>query len=199
MTISIAEGALDKENISLSDFLLLLFFKSNTRADNALSKLKELGLIREDAGEIFLTTDGVEKCDNVLLSSDKAVPRDSKILKLAERLVNIMPKIKMPGTPYYYRCNRREVAGKLKKFYKLYNPDGKYTEDDIAEATKKYVEAFNGNYKYMKLLKYFILKNEHKVDSEGRAFIEETSQLATMLENKNSVDPNNENWLTELK
>jgi hypothetical protein len=199
MNISIEEGVLSKEGLDLQCFLLLLFFKGNTRVDSALSKLKELGLIREDAGEIFLTTDGVEKCDNVLLSSDKAVPKDSKILKLAERLVNIMPKIKMPGTPYYYRCNRREVAGKLKKFYKLYNPDGKYTEEDIVEATKKYVEAFNGNYRYMKLLKYFILKNETKVNPDGKTFYEETSQLATILENKDIVDPNNENWLTELR
>lgn len=199
MKISIEEGVLNKEHLSLSEFLLLLFFKGDTSFDKAILTLKEQGLLREDAGQIFITTAGAEKCEAVLLSSDKAVPRDAPILKLAEQMMSLMPNIKMPGTPYYYKCNRREVSSKLKRFYKLYNPDGKYTADDIVKATKSYVEAFNGDYKYMKLLKYFIIKNEKKTDSDGNGYIEETSQLATILENKDNVDPTNENWLTELR
>lgn len=199
MNISIEEEVLNREDISFSSLLLLLFFKEGASIDNALAELHDKNLIKEIDGKLMVTSRGEEKCDNVLLGSDKAVPKKHPLEDLAISMMNLMPKIKMPGTPYFYRCNKREVTLKLGKFFKLYNANKEYTDADIIEATKKYVESFNGDYRYMKLLKYFILKNEHKVDSEGRTYIEETSQLATILENKDNVDPNNQNWLTELR
>ena len=64
-------------------------------------------------------------------------------------------------------------------------------------ATKKYVESFNGNYTYMRVLKYFIWKDEKRVDSDGMGYVNEISDLATYIEN-NGKEFNTE-WAANLK
>ena len=66
--------------------------------------------------------------------------------------------------------------------------------ESIEEAASKYVESFNGDYKYMKLLKYFIFK-----DKIGAARnVEEDSDLVTYIENNGQEDLS-ETWMTELR
>ena len=63
----------------------------------------------------------------------------------------------------------------------------------IINATKKYIESFNGDYKYAQLLKYFISK---KVDGE------KGSRLFAYIENADQEDLGNENnvdWTNALK
>ena len=43
------------------------------------------------------------------------------------------------------------------------------------------------------------MKDEKRTDSDGRGYVEETSMLATELENKESSDINSDNWVNELK
>ena len=85
-------------------------------------------------------------------------------------------------TSFYYRCNKSEVARKLQKFFGIF---GKVPEEDILEATKRYVESFNGDYRGMRLLKYFILKDDIKPGEDGD-HVEQISDLATFLENKDA-------------
>ena len=63
-------------------------------------------------------------------------------------------------------------------------------------ATKKYVDSFKGDYRYMQLLKYFILKKNTNT-------LEENSQFLSYLENLNDVDIDTDNqsndWTIELK
>lgn len=66
-------------------------------------------------------------------------------------------------------------------FFKMYD---KYDDATIIDATKKYVESFNGSYEYMRLLKYFIWKDEKKLNSDGGYYVEEASDLASFIENK---------------
>ena len=65
------------------------------------------------------------------------------------------------------------------------------TKTSLIEATKKYIQSFNGNYTYLKLLKYFIWKDEIR-DRE----VIQTSILADYLENKNTTV--NNNWSSTL-
>ena len=53
----------------------------------------------------------------------------------------------------------------MQKFFKLYG--NKYTDEQILKATQDYVSSFNGNYSYMRVLKYFILKDERKSDEKS--------------------------------
>ena len=95
-------------------------------------------------------------------------------------------------TPYYYRCNNGEVVKKLKKFFSIY---GDVSNEDILDATRRYVASFQGNYTNMRLIKYFILKDDVRPTEDGN-HVEQISDLATFLENKGEEDDNNnDSWL----
>lgn len=96
----------------------------------------------------------------------------SKTEQLAIKLKEIYPKGKKPGTNYYFCSNVKEVVLKLNKFFKIY---GEYTDEEIIDATQRYIDSFQEDFTYMRLLKYFIYKES---DNGG------ISELATLLENK---------------
>lgn len=99
---------------------------------------------------------------------------------LASQMQQCFPRDKVPGTAYYYRCNTREIILKLKKFFEIY---GEYPDDKIINATKKFIASFRGDYRFLPLIKYFILKNKKEMDETGEFHVTETSELATTLEN----------------
>ena len=104
----------------------------------------------------------------------------------------------MPGTPYYYQCNTKEIMLKLKKFFKMY---GNYTDDDIVDATKRFIASFNGNYKYLPLIKYFIFKDKLVMGEDEQQHVSSESPLATFLENKEDSDvvAASDDWLTSVR
>ena len=100
-------------------------------------------------------------------------------------------------TPYYYRCNNSEVVKKLKKFFTIF---GNVSDEEILDATKRYVASFQGNYTGMRLIKYFILKDDVKPSEDGQGHVEQISDLATFLENKESEEEadTTEGWTTKI-
>lgn len=122
--------------------------------------------------------------ERVIAMSDIGMT-DEELKSLANTLRNLFPEGKRPGTSYTWRDSESCIIDRLRKFYMKY---GKYTEEEIIQATKDYVASFNGNYTYMQLLKYFIWKN--KVTGaelvEGRLVgeVEKQSQLAAWIEDK---------------
>lgn len=138
-----------------------------------------------------ISTKGREVVLEVLADSQKEIlTREEAIAKLADQLKEIYPKGKMAGTSYYYRCNKTDIVRKLKSFFRRY---GNYTNEQVLEATKRYVESFNGNYSYLRLLKYFIWKDEVK-DGETIS----TSQLADWIENEGQTNTMSNDWTMEL-
>ena len=83
------------------------------------------------------------------------------------------------------------IRKKLQSFFLRY-PD--YTDEQVITATQKYVNSMNGNYTYLKLLKYFIWKSEVK-DGEKIG----TSILSEYIENEGQEDSINNDWTSELK
>ena len=79
---------------------------------------------------------------------------------------------------------KREISLRLKKFFKLY--DNTYTDEQILTAAKNYVETFNGQYNYMRVLKYFIWKDEKKLTEDEKIQVVEISDLANYIENANN-------------
>ena len=69
-----------------------------------------------------------------------------------------------------------------------------YTKDQILQAAKKYVESFNGNYQYMKLLKYFIFKEKIGVNGE----VEGDSELLNYIENAGQEENLRNDWTSTL-
>lgn len=130
----------------------------------------------------------------ILLESDKAVPKENRCEALAIKMRELFPKGMKSGSAAW-RGNLREITLKLQKFFKLYG--AKWTDDQIVEATKRYVESFNGNTTYMRILKYFILKNTRKINEDGVGYTEETSDLATCLENPEGIA--NIDWTVDIR
>ena len=87
---------------------------------------------------------------------------------------------------YPWRDSTKVIAERLTLFFKKF---GEYSKEEVIDATKRYVESFNGNTQYMQVLKYFILKPDKEVGGN-------ISMLASYLENKEQA--NNQNWTTKV-
>lgn len=182
MKVTINSDVAQQNGLTTQEVMLVAIIKSGVNIEQTIENLVNREVLVKDLfGEYSVTQRWAEVCDNILLSSDSSIPSDNDLMPLAEKMMALMPQIKKEGTSSYFKCNRREVLLKLKKFIKLY---GNYPQEDILNATKKYIDSFNGDYTHMRLLKYFIMKEARKVDGNGEGYIEETSDLATMLESK---------------
>lgn len=184
MNISIDEKVLEKTKfrgniLTPSEFLLCMIVKlGNNIEELTESLIKKNILVRDvyDSNKIYLRSDCCSVLQQVLLESDKAVPKITELDELVTKLQELFPKERKPdshGVPKYaYRGNKTDVANRLQKFFKLY---GQYSYDDVLECTRRYVESFKYDKTYMKILPYYIMK-----DGE--------SQLATELENMDCND-----------
>lgn len=127
---------------------------------------------------------------------------DTRFDTLAIKVQECFPKQKMmyangTASPFYFRCNKTEIKNKLKKFLTIY---GDVTDEDIIDATKRYVASYAPKgYRGMRLAKYFIMKDDRKLMADDEVHVEEISDLATFLENKTEDTPSDivdgDDWL----
>lgn len=127
-----------------------------------------------------LTPSGVELVESILLDSEFTSPKgeDDRYLNLAAKLIELYPKGRKEGTNYMWRDSKAIIAKRLKAIVKKYEVE--FTDEEAVEATRRYVASFNGDYRYMQLLKYFLTK---KNTITG----EENSQFLSYLENTEDV------------
>lgn len=193
----LTDVACRKHNLLLSEGIALLAISTTT--DDTYKSLVDKGLITKANGTMqslnrkySATEKGIVLADELVADSEKnIVAKEDSIKELADKLRSIYPEGKMEGTSYYYRCNKADIIRKLKSFFRRY---GEYTPEQIIEATQRYINSFNGNYTYLRLLKYFIWKDENK---DGETL--QVSQLADWIENKNETNANNTDWTTTLR
>ena len=133
----------------------------------------------------------------ILYKTDPTIPDVEELDERAVRLMNIYPRGKKDGTNVYWRGNKKEIREKLQKFFKLYGD--KYSFDEIAEATERYVISFKNDYSFMRVLKYFIIKDERILNDEGKLVTNQVSDLATFIENSEQEDEIQDNWTSTLK
>lgn len=127
---------------------------------------------------------------------------DARFETLAIKVQECFPKQKMmyangTASPFYFRCNKTEIKNKLKKFLTIY---GEVADEDIIDATKRYVTSYaSKGYRGMRLAKYFIMKDDRKLMADDEVHVEEISDLATFLENKTEDTPSDivdgDDWL----
>lgn len=192
MKYVIDESVAEKMGLTIPEVFALLLVKTAGDVRFTMAKLLDKNAIitvGKPPTEYMITQRWNDLCDNLLLTSDKTVPKEDSIIPIAEKLMAIFPQGKKPGTPYYWKCNKREVTLKLKSFFKLYG--NMYTEEEILDAARRYVDSFNGDYRFMRLLKYFIWKREDNGS--------EVSELATFIDNAGQEDTDDNNWVTELR
>lgn len=192
----LTDAACKKHGLLLSEGVALVAISSAT--DDTYKSLISKGLITRVNGTLYSlnkkyspTEKGINLVDELIADSEEnIVLKEEEIKNLADTLRGMYPEGKMPGTSYYYRCNRADVVRKLKSFFRRY---GDYTNDQIIDATQRYIASFNGNYTYLRLLKYFIWKDENK---DGETL--QVSQLADWIENQSQVNRTNSDWTTNL-
>lgn len=195
MIYHIDERICEKYNLSLEETLALMLVKSCDSIQDLIASLIQKGAIVQSEGRNLITMGYDDRLSNVLLDSEVGAPSEERIGNLAVQLMEIFPKLKKTKN-IYFRGNKKDVSLKLKKFFKRY---GSYSDEEILDAAKRYVESFNGDYTYMRILKHFIWKDERKVDEEGKGYTEEVSDLATWIENADATDSSDDTWLIRAR
>lgn len=201
MKIIIDEEACKVKKLTPQEVFMILLIRSGTNIPDLIKNMTEKQMLVKEStisGDSFYVTQRwSDLCDEALFLKDDEALHRNQITKLAQDLMAIFPEGKKQGTSQYWRGNIRDVTLKLQKFFKLYG--NKYTDNQILTATQNYVNSFNGNYQFMRVLKYFISKHEHKTDSEGNTYIEEVSDLAAYIENAGQEESLRNDWITTLK
>lgn len=196
MTISIDEKVCKKNNLQPEEMLAILLVKTGVNIPELFKSLESKEILVKDVFNNYLVTQRWDDiASTVLLDSDKDKQAPERLENLAIKLAEIFPKEKKAGTCHYFRGNKKDNILRLKKFFKLY---GHYTDEQILDAARRYVASFNGNYTYMRVLKYFIWKDAVRQDAEGNGYVDETSDLANWIENKGQVNNTNADWTTNL-
>lgn len=197
MDININEEICKKYGLDVSEVLAVLLIKTCNDIPKLFSILEEKEIVVRDLLQGYMVTQRWDDVvSTILLDSDVKAPSPDRLENLATQLMEIFPKQKKLGTCHYFRGNRKDIILRLKKFFKLY---GKYTDEQIVAAAKKYVESFNGDYSYMRILKYFIWKDEVKINSEGDRYVDEVSDLANWIENAGQEEDLRNDWATTLR
>ena len=196
MKLTIDQTVLDKNNLTLEEFLVLYLGAKDVDIESVAQSLIAKGLADKDLfsnGRIVVSDKVKDLISTISIDSDKnVIDKDSEFTELATELREIYPAGRKDGTTYMWRGTTAEVAKKLKTLVVRYG----YTinREDVLKATKEYVNSFNGNYRYMQLLKYFILKSVR--DADGNVDIK--SELMSLIENSDQIDAQRDDWVSNM-
>lgn len=198
MKLVIDSEVCKSKGLTLEEFIVLYLNSKNidiSKTINSIIEKKVAGKDLFNPNAVVLSSNSRKLLEEIILDSDKTVATNNKRLEnLAEKLRELYPEGKKQGTQYYWRDSNSVIVKKLKALVKKYGDC--FTDEQAVNATKKYVESFNGNYQFMQLLKYFISKNVVKGGE-----VEETSQLLSYIENAGQEDKQQLtiDWETELR
>lgn len=192
-----AEGC-NKNQATLGEALLLIAYLNKVDFESSQDFLIKKGCITAAERDFSLqqnnwrvTRKGTELIDSIILDSDNSEKSEEELLDLAGKLKEIFPIGKKEGTSNYWAEGKVLIVKRLKTFFKKYGTD--YTDEQIINATKKYVESFNGNYQFMRTLKYFIFKDK---DVAGER--DYSSDLLNYLENAGNKEILRNDWMSTM-
>lgn len=188
---------------TLPELLTLIMVKEGISQQNEMPVLEDNGLIEYTVvGFPVITNDGLDRLNTLLASCKlnkkpvKPKNKDEDFMELAIRVRELFPTGLKEGLNQTWKGSISQIKQRLKTFKQMY-PD--YTDDQIVEATKKYVETYQGNTQYMRTLKYFIFKNVREFDEEGNIRIRTISDLAEYIDNLEDTTVSPQFQFNELK
>lgn len=205
MKLIIDEKACQKHKMTLEEVLLTLALRRGLTGNNIQEMLEKEILVEGKGTDWYqVTQHWSDVIDDILLDSVAQERTDEQLLDLALKVQECFPKQKMKDrwgreTSYYYRCNRTEIKRHLKMFFEGY---GNVPDEEVLDATNRYVASFNGDYNgKMRLAKYFIWKNDRKINADEEVHVEQLSDLATFIENKEAEEEitNSNNWMVNSR
>ena len=206
MKITLDEKQCLKNKLTLQEALIALAVRAG-KMKEAIANLTAREVIVEHGSDYFITQHWNDVIEGLLCdcANNGLDLSDERLLALAVKVQECFPKQKMLNgwgqeTPFYFRCNKTEIKNKLKKFLTIY---GEVADEDILDATKRYVASFaSKGYRGMRLAKYFILKDDRKLGADEEVHVEQLSDLATFLENKSEGSEdivNGDDWLVNSR
>ena len=188
---------LEREGIELDEALYLLsVYKKKPINFNTVQKAKienKILKFENPRDPVKITPKGQSFIESVLAKSKIHVSSDNleRYRDLADKMREVYPKGLKPGTNYQWRDSTAIIADRLMKLVAKYNIE--FTDEEAVAATKRYIASFNGNYRYMQILKYFISKQK---PVEG-APAEQNSQFLSFLQNEEGIIEN-QDWTANL-
>lgn len=136
--------------------------------------------------ETIISKEAIEVIEGAY--ADMEMPVSDRFDVLADKLRELYPLGRKEGTSLQWRDSTKIISNRLKAFVKKFNVE--FTDEQAVEATRKYIESFNGCYTYMQVLKYFIMKSGIE---DGNTVV--NSQLLSYMENPEET---NNDWTTNL-
>ena len=188
---------LEREGIGLDETLYLLsVYKKKPINFNTIQKVKVENKIlkfENPKDPVKITPKGQTLIESILAKSKIHISSNNleRYRVLADKMREVYPKGLKPGTNYQWRDSTAIIADRLMKLVAKHNIE--FTDEEAVEATKRYIASFNGNYKYMQILKYFISKQK---PIEG-APAEQNSQFLSFLQNEEGIIEN-QDWTANL-
>lgn len=192
MNITINENILKKYSLTLNEFLVLYLCSQEVDIEDTIQDLILMGIVDKDLhnnASAVVSNNTKDLIASIIIDSDKAVVnKDKEFDQLAQKMRELYPEGRKEGTTYYWRDSVPVISRKLKTLVAKFGV--KFTEEEALDATRRYIASFNGDYRFMQLLKYFILKTD-KTTGDIR------SEFLSLLENKDSEEQTN--WLTDIR
>ena len=196
--LTINREIIEKEGWTLGEFLLMMCAINKIDLESA----KRL-LVKKD----YLTTHcppeeypplgaapmakGIKAFNDLVIKSSPLAngspTTDMELDELAKRLKEIYPK-GMKDDKWYWADGIALIKRRLQTFFVKY---GRYSAEDIIDATQRYVNAMKDR-DDMRLLKYFIFRDK-RVDGEIIA----SSDLINWIENKGE-EGRSEDWMLHM-
>lgn len=196
MKLTIDQTILENNNLTLEEFLVLFLSAKEVDIGDISQSLVAKGFADKDlfsSGKLVISDKVKDLISTISIDSDKnVIDKDSEFTELATELREIYPTGRKDGTTYMWRGTTAEVAKKLKTLVVKYG--FVINKESVIKATKEYVNSFNGNYRYMQLLKYFILKSVK--DADGNVDVK--SELMSIIENSGQLDAQREDWVSNM-
>lgn len=194
MNISINEKVLRKYDLTLNEFLVLFLCSREADIEKTIETLIDKKIVDKDLYNkvsAVVSDNTKELISSIIIDSGPSViGKEEEFNDLANKMRELFPEGRKPGTTYYWRDSTPIIAKKLKTVVEKFNTQ--FTEEQALNATRRYVESFNGDYRFMQLLKYFILKTD-KATGDIR------SDFLSLLQNPDAEDSLNDNWLNEVR
>jgi hypothetical protein len=196
MKLTIDQTILDKYDLSVGEFMVLYLSANNVDIKVCTENLLAKGLIDRNlfsTNELVVSDNIKDIISTIIIDSDKnVIDKDEEFIKLAEELRELYPSGRKEGTSYTWRGTTTEVAKKLKTLVVKYKCS--FTREQVINATKEYINSFHGNYKRMRLLKYFILKAEKDADDNVNII----SELMSLIENEGQLNSQKDDWMSTI-
>lgn len=206
-TVCLNKEACKSIGVSLGEALLLLAIHNEVDLTKAEDLLIQKGFITANRNELFqsegwrLTRTGARILEDAVCESEKSMTKTkaerkkelNSLTALAEKLKAVFPEGKKRGTTQYWAEGPALITRRLDKFFDKYGRD--WTDDQIVDAAQRYVSSFNGDYQFMRVLKYFLWKES----SGANGTIEVSSDLYNYLTHPNQQEETNGNWMDSIR